>query len=174
MLDRLGIWGYHGSDPSRVLSPYTQQRLATALGDGRIDLIGNVRVMQVERHGNRFVVSGEDGRKWETLFPPLLATVFRGSLRRVADLFYWHPEEEYALLSADDESTRTPGMFLVGPHVRHPGIIFCFIYKFRQRFAVVARAIGARLGYDLTPLENYRRAGMLLDDLACCHDQCAC
>lgn len=173
VLDRMGIWDYHGSDPSRVLSPYTQQRLATALEQGRIELIGGVNVERVEQHGRSFAVVGEDGRSWESHYPPLLATGFRGSLARIEELFDWH-EEGYALLSEDDESTRTPGLFLVGPQVRHPGIIFCFIYKFRQRFAVVAQAIGIRMGLDLDPLDTYRRAGMFLDDLSCCNDECAC
>ena len=49
------------------------------------------------------------------------------------------------LLTGHDESTRTPGLFLVGPQVRHPGEIFCFIYKFRTRFPSVAQQISARL-----------------------------
>jgi thioredoxin reductase len=174
VLDRLGIWDYHGSDPSRVLSPYTQQRLAIALQQRRIELIGEVTVERVAQHGRSFVVVGADGRSWESPYPPLLATGFRGSLTCIEELFDWHPEEGYALLTEDDESTRAPGLFLVGPQVRHPGIIFCFIYKFRQRFAVVAQAISIRMGLDLEPLDTYRRAGMLLDDLSCCNDECAC
>jgi len=174
VLDRLGIWDYHGSDPSRVLSPYTQQRLAVALPQGRIELIGEVTVERVAQHGRSFVVVANDGRSWESRYPPLLATGFHGSLNRIEELFDWHPEEGYALLTEDDESTRTRGLFLVGPQVRHPGIIFCFIYKFRQRFAVVAQAIGVRLGLDLEPLDIYRQANMLLDDLSCCNDECVC
>lgn len=173
VLDRQGIWDYHSSDPSRVLSPYTRQRLTAALQQQRIDLIGGVNVDRVERHGRNFVVIGADGRYWESRHPPLLATGFRGSLTLIEHLFDWHPEEGYALLTEDDESTRTPGLFLVGPQVRHPGIIFCFIYKFRQRFAIVARAIAARLGLSLDTLDSYRQAGMFLEDLACCNE-CVC
>lgn len=77
-------------------------------------------------------------------------------------------------MSERDESLRAPGFFVVGPQVRHEGVIFCFIYKFRQRFAVVAAAIGERLGLDLAPLEAYRDGGMYLDDLSCCGQDCAC
>jgi putative flavoprotein involved in K+ transport len=174
VLDRLGIWDYHSSDPSRVLSPYTQQRLAAAMRQQRIELIGEVSVERVAQHGRSFVVFGADGRSWESPDPPLLATGFRGSLTCIEELFDWDSEEDYALLTEDDESTRTPGLFLVGPQVHHPGIIFCFIYKFRQRFSVVAQAIGIRLGLDLEPLDTYRQAGMLLEDLSCCNDECAC
>jgi hypothetical protein len=79
-----------------------------------------------------------------------------------------------AMLTEDDESTETPGLFVVGPSIRHEGVIFCYIYKFRQRFAVVAAAIGERLGLDLSPLEVYRDNNMFLDDLSCCAGECAC
>jgi hypothetical protein len=88
-------------------------------------------------------------------------------------LFEWHPERYHAVLSPQDESTKTAGLFLVGPSVRHAGMIFCFIYKFRQRFAVVAQAIGERIGLDTSILERYRPQ-MFLDDLTCCDDECAC
>jgi hypothetical protein len=66
-----------------------------------------------------------------------------------------------------------PGLFVVGPSVRHGSIILCFIYKFRQRFAVVAHAIGEQLGLDTSVLDLYRPQ-MFLDDLSCCDDTCAC
>ncbi len=52
----------------------------------------------------------------------------------------------------------------MSPSVRHGDLIFCFIYKFRQRLAVVGNAIAQRLGIDPTPLEAYRREGLFLDD----------
>jgi hypothetical protein len=78
------------------------------------------------------------------------------------------------LLTEQDESTKTPGLFLVGPQVRHDDLIFCFIYKYRQRFGVVANAIGKRLEIDTTPLERYRGEGLYLDDLSCCGEECVC
>jgi putative flavoprotein involved in K+ transport len=73
-----------------------------------------------------------------------------------------------------DESTVTPGLFLAGPAVTHREAIFCFVYKFRQRFGVVAREIGDRLGVDTSPLEQLRAQQFLLDDLSCCELECAC
>ncbi|UZQ54055.1 hypothetical protein OOK60_16425 [Trichothermofontia sichuanensis B231] len=58
--------------------------------------------------------------------------------------------------------------------MRHGKVIFCFIYKFRQRFAVVANAIARRLGIDCPPLDSYRQAGMFLDDLSWCDNECLC
>ena len=79
------------------------------------------------------------------------------------------------MLTLQDESTELPGLFLVGPEIKHNGHLFCYIYKFRQRFAVVARAIAGRLGVDTGPLEYYRTHNMYLDDLSCCDaDDCLC
>ena len=52
--------------------------------------------------------------------------------------------------------------------------MFCFIYKFRQRFGVIANAIANRMGFDTAPLDKYRFWGLYLDDLACCGDDCVC
>ena len=77
------------------------------------------------------------------------------------------------LLTADDESTKVPGIFLVGPTVRHGELSFCFIYKFRQRFGVVANAICRRLGHDTTDkVDLCRKMNMFLDDFKCCQTTC--
>jgi len=109
----------------------------------------------------------------KTLTPPILATGFEGSLRLVRKHFELR-EDGFPLLTDEDESTAAPGLFLAGPAVRHDKHVFCFIYKFRQRFAVVARAIGQRLGLDTSALDTYRQWGMFLDDLSCCGQECVC
>ncbi|WP_449071565.1 hypothetical protein [Prosthecobacter sp.] len=43
-----------------------------------------------------------------------------------------------------DESTRVPGLFYSGPSLQHRGMLFCFIYKFRPRFGIIAREIARR------------------------------
>ena len=86
-------------------------------------------------------------------------------------------DEDGALVVTEeaDESTLVPGLFISGPILEHRGVNFCFIYKFRQRFAVVADAIAQRLGKDTTEAVAARRAaGMYLDDLSCCAESCAC
>ena len=114
-----------------------------------------------------------DGELFQTPVPPLLATGFEGSHKLVADLFEKRPDG-YPVLSENDESTTTSGMFLCGPAVRHDNHIFCFIYKFRQRFAVVAKAIATSLGLPAEGLEIYRDWGMYLDDLSICGEECLC
>ena len=165
-------WNRDDEDPSVVLSPYTLRRLRRASRTGRLEVAGE-SVVCVERAGDSFQVSGERGGCWSTPEPPILATGFAGSLRRIAELFEWS-DRGFVQLTEDDESTRTPGLFVVGPSVRHDDVILCFIYKFRQRFAVVAQAIAERLGVETAPLERYRGNNMFLDDLSCCHDRCIC
>merc|ERR1712029_1067235 len=78
------------------------------------------------------------------------------------------------LLTARDESTKVPGVFLAGPAVSHGELSFCFVYKFRQRFAVVADAICRGLGRDTTKIvEECRLVDMYLDDFSVCED-CDC
>lgn len=117
--------------------------------------------------------------------PPLLCTGFAGSARLGAakDLFEWEEEKEgeggsgcmagAPLINNVDESTKTPGLFLVGPAVRHGEHIFCFVYKFRQRFGVVADAIARGLGHETTQaVYACRQMNMFLDDFSCCKGAC--
>lgn len=77
------------------------------------------------------------------------------------------------LLNEFDESTKTPGLFLAGPAVRHEGMSFCFVYKFRQRFAIVADAIARGLGFLTTKaVKDCREMNMFLDDFSCCKAAC--
>ena len=114
--------------------------------------------------------------------PPVLCTGFVGSVAAAAGhLFNLADSSDEAkgclagapLLTPDDESTKAPGVFLVGPAVRHGELSFCFIYKFRQRFAIVANAICTGLGRDTTSaVETCRKMNMYLDDLQCCKSAC--
>jgi thioredoxin reductase len=175
VIDQRATWESEDSDPSISLSPYTLERLRTIKDD--VELIGEVKVSSVEKRNGHFIVHGKKGRKkvkYETKARPILATGFSNSLKQtpIGDLFDWHEEHNYALLTEQDESTKTQGLFLSGPFVRHEDVIFCFIYKFRQRFAVIANEIATRMKIDTSPLEEYRRRGMFLDDPSCCREQC--
>ena len=77
------------------------------------------------------------------------------------------------LLTLEDESTKTPGLFLAGPSVMHGKLSFCFIYKYRQRFGIVADAIARGLGYDTEDaVEKSRKMDMFMDDFPCCQAAC--
>lgn len=171
VLDRTGIWASGDTDPSISLSPYTLQRVELCYSTGRLELIGNVAIEDVQVVPGGYAIYSEYN-KWVTSTKPILATGFEGSLKQIAPLFNW--AEGHAGLTDEDESTITPGLFVVGPSVRHGNVIFCFIYKFRQRFAVVTHAIAQRLGIDPKPLDTYRQEGLFLDDLSCCDNDCIC
>ena len=166
-------WERTGSDPSQLLSPFTSARLHSAVDSGRVTLRGGSTVIGVRRNGNGYQLALEDGDVVNCAEKPILASGFVGSASLVRPLFEWR-DESFPLLTENDESTVTKGLFLIGPQVRQDNIIFCFIYKFRQRFAVVANQIARRLRVSTEPLEWYRRHGMYLDDLSCCGDDCAC
>ena len=170
VLDSDEPWARRESDPSVALSPYTCERLAAA---GSVCLIGNTRIAKVEDTTEGYRICAEDGRSWDVASRPLLATGFLGGLSRIQDLLDW-TEDGDVVLTENDESTRTPGLFVAGPQLRHQKIIFCFIYKFRQRFAVIGNALAQRLDLSPEPLERYREAGIFLDDLRCCKAECAC
>ena len=173
VLDRHPRWESRPTDPSRGLAPFTHGRLRTALNKGQLGLLGDVSISHVEQNDQGYRICADDGRQWHSPTRPILGIGFGSSLELIDDLFSWH-EEGYPMLTEHDESTETPGLFLTGPDVRHGKVIFCFIYKFRQRFAVVAQTIGERLGLETDALEIYRRNHMFLDDLSCCDVECAC
>ena len=185
VLDDDGPWQYRSPDPSEVLSPRTTERLESALEAGRpINLVTDARVERIEQaspaesdidlDSDGYAVVTEDGDRVRSSTPPILATGFVGGLSLVDDRFAFD-DSGCPDLTDRDESTETPGLFLVGPQVAHNGQQFCFIYKFRQRFAVVAETVGDRLGVDTEPLEAYREKQMFLEDLECCEPEyCDC
>ncbi|MBS3940034.1 MAG: NAD(P)-binding domain-containing protein [Actinobacteria bacterium] len=166
-------WNVVDADPSRTLSPYTRGRLRRAYATGRLELVGDARVVEVAPEACGFAVATDAGESFHSDGPPLLATGFVGSLAVVRDRFAFDEHGRVEVTESADESTVVDNLFLAGPALAHRGAIFCFIYKFRQRFGVVAREITDRLGYDAAPLEDLRDHGFLLDDLSCCAD-CAC
>lgn len=172
LLDRGCPWQEKSSDPSISLSTYSLERMQDAWFAKHVELLPQTSVTSVTREGSEFEVTSQDGRQFRTGVAPLLAGGFEGSHKLVGDLFAKR-DDGYPLLSEHDESTIVPGLFLCGPAVRHGSHVFCFIFKFRQRFAVVAKAIATSLGLPADGLEDYRKWGMYLDDLSCCGEECA-
>ena len=146
----------------------------------RIQLIGKSQVKEIKLKDGKYYIyvkgklSLSKKYKYQTKTPPILATGFESSLVMVKELFDWDESESYVLLNEHDQSRKTPGLFLVGPQVRHENLILCFIYKYRQRFGVVANSIGEQLGMDTSFLEDYRNQGLNLDDLGACGEECPC
>ena len=142
---------------------------------GAVNLVGGVDITSVRVVGDTWVVQASDGRKWASETRPILSTGFKGSLSHIDGLIEYDEDGGLVVTEEADESTLVPGLFISGPILEHRGVNFCFIYKFRQRFAVVADAIAQRLGMDTTEaVAAHRAAGMYLDDVSCCEESCAC
>jgi len=173
LFDRGCPWKEETSEPSAALSTYSRERMREEWFQRHVELFPHTTIESVARADDVYEVTTSDGRWFHTETQPLLAGGFTGSLPLVADLFEQR-DDGFPLLSERDESTRVPGMFLCGPAVRHGNHVFCFIYKYRQRFAVVAKAVADSLGLPAEQLEHYRDWGMYLDDLSCCGEECVC
>lgn len=172
LFDKSCPWKDESSDPSISLSTYSLERIREEWVDEFLELVPDTTITSVSCEEGIYTVTTEEGHQFQTKFPPLLAGGFEGSHKLVADLFEQR-DDGYPLLNEQDESTIVSGMFLCGPAVRHDNHVFCFIYKYRQRFAVVAKAIATSLGLGAEELEVYRQWGMYLDDLSCCGEDCA-
>ena len=177
MLTRSAPWASnHVSDPSISLSPYSRERLAGAMQNPRFAVYEDADVCGVSRlkaPDSGYLVRAADGRTWRTDHPPVLATGFRcgGGATQIAPFFEWR-DDGYPRLTADDGSTLFPGLWLAGPHVRQGENIYCFIYKFRQRFPGVAAAIARHLGL---PEEDVLASWRDVPASACCPDDgCGC
>lgn len=176
LLTRKSTWDPLGPyDPSLSLSPYSRGRLYAAVDTGRLDIVFGADIVQVEaRKGGGYRIHAADGRYWDETQPPILGTGFRkgGGAQQIAGLWQW-TTEGHVTLSEHDESTVAPGLFLVGPQVRHHDRIYCFIYKFRQRFGLIGRCIGERLGLDTQALQAGSGAWGPFGNSDCC-EGCQC
>ena len=176
LLARKSTWSPDGPyDPSLALSPYSRERLIGELDSGRLEVDFGVDVVSVTRseHGG-FRIRAADDRRWDVAERPILGTGFLrgGGANQIADLWDWS-DKGHIELTEGDESTRTPGLFLVGPQVRHDRRIFCFIYKFRQRFGLVAEEIAFRLGLDAGALQSGDGVWGPFGNRECC-EGCEC
>ncbi|MEM9399119.1 MAG: NAD(P)/FAD-dependent oxidoreductase [Verrucomicrobiota bacterium] len=166
-------WDVDHPDPSEVLSPYTRQRLLNIIKNhqGRFTIQGNSTVARVDRLSERYVVETEEGEIFNTKHRPIAAIGFQSALTPIKELFTW--EGSAPQFTEEDESTLHSGLYYTGPSLVQRGTKFCFIYKFRARFGVIARSIAQRLGYPEPDLEDDRKRGFLVDDLECCTN-CEC
>ena len=157
-------------DPSRSLSPYTRQRFQTLqTAEKNIEVHYGCRVTGVEMDSNKYVVRTQSGKTFTWSTAPILGIGFRDGTGVVEHLFEHHPAG-YMALSDQDESTLSRGLFLTGPMIRHEHHIFCYIYKFRQRFALIAEAILTYQGRTIptSVSQTYAQNQMRLSDLSTC------
>ncbi|MEN0051413.1 MAG: NAD(P)-binding domain-containing protein, partial [Bacteroidota bacterium] len=162
------------SDSSYSLSPFTRDRIKKAIN--HIDYYAETRVEKVKFEHAKYVVTTDNYMTFTSDDEPINCTGFDTSLKLVEALFEF--EEDYPLLTEFDESRKTKNLFLVGPQVKHGTALFCFIYKYRQRFAIVAEEIAKRLKVPIGKIGEvigeYKYNNFYLNDLSCCDDECVC
>ncbi|NTS77149.1 NAD(P)-binding domain-containing protein [Catenovulum sp. SM1970] len=161
-------------DPSRVLSPYTAERLASLVNTQLVELEQCFEVNQVIETSSGYELISMTGDRLSSQGKPINCTGFNTHLGPVSDLFDLD-SEGFPLINKFDESTICRNLFLTGPKLVHGEVLLCFIYKFRGRFTTPCSIIATELDLDLSILKHYQQAGMLLQDLSCCEDQqCFC
>lgn len=175
VFSRNAPWNEDHSDPSRTLSPFTRDRLRSVLRDapGTVRFYRDADIVEIRKQGDDYTLLDAEGTPFEISTRPILATGFRGGLGLVQAHFL---DEDGGLCFTEeaDESPLTSGLFYSGPQLQHRGTLFCFIYKFRARFGIVAREIADRLDLPWeAALQPWVDRGFLVEDLACCVD-CRC
>lgn len=162
------------SDSSYSLSPYTRDRIRDVQNE--MDYHEDSSVEKVELLNDKYVITTANNKTFSTDEKPINCTGFETSLQLVSTMFDF--EEGYPLLTDFDESRKTENLFLVGPQVKHGTALFCFIYKYRQRFALVAEEIAKRLEIPRAEIDKvlaeYKKNNFYLKDLDCCDDECVC
>jgi putative flavoprotein involved in K+ transport len=179
LISRGEPWTSDNPDPSRSLSPRTYERLRSALRHRdcktRLEFIKNTDIQRIETENGFWVLYDQDEFPMVSNTQPILANGYQSGLG-IAAKFFDHDENGLPIFSEEaDESTLTPNLFYTGPSLVHRNSLFCFIYKFRARFGVIAAEIASRLGKTNVDqkLIPYLKAGFMNTDLDCCTD-CKC
>lgn len=179
LISRGEPWSSDHPDPSRSLSPRTLDRLRNLLSRPedakKLEFVKNTEVRHIEESEGWWTLRDQDDIPTVSWTRPILANGFESGLGPVERLFE-HDENGLPIFSERaDESTLTSGLFYSGPSLVHRNSLFCFIYKFRARFGVIAHEIATRLGKtDIDEkLMPYLKAGFMNEDLDCCTD-CKC
>lgn len=166
------------SDPSRVLSPFTYVNKYSKIKDSPqyTEILGEVN--EVLRKEKGYQLRLKDETLVDTEEKPICATGFDLVKGPIEEFIIYREDGSPRLREETDEFFGLENMYLSGPSVRHDNHIFCFIYKFRQRFGVIVEDILKKEGYDeefiAGLVKNWSVNGMYLSDLSCCGDECVC
>ena len=179
LISRGEPWASDHPDPSRSLSPRTLDRLREILKTPRkaesLEFVKNTTIKSIESSSGFWTLRDQDDIPIATTTRPILANGFHSGLDLVSDLFDYDENSLPVFTEEADESSITRGLFYSGPSLVHRNALFCFIYKFRARFGVIAAEIARRL--DLPNIEenlqSYAKAGFMNTDLDCCTN-CEC
>ncbi|MEM9168041.1 MAG: NAD(P)-binding domain-containing protein [Pseudomonadota bacterium] len=166
VIDPAAPWAKRVSDSSYGLSPFTFARVRSLQKGGQAEFFAEF----AEHIGETEVRT--NNRVFNLEHPAIDATGFDIRQSLAGKLFDF--SDGYPALTDRDESTKHKNVYLVGPNVQHEKAIFCFIYKYRQRFAVIVREILSRWGEQSSVIDEYAASNFLLDDLSCCDGECEC
>jgi len=161
------------SDPSQILSLYSLERLREMREHNAVEFSCDF-ITEIQKENNEYVFSWEKWERYNFSETPILATGFKTDLP-----FLWesvsYRTDGLPELTDVDELKETKNIFVVGPQVRQGELIFCFVYKYRLRFWVVALEIAQRLWKDINYYglqESWEKQWFFLDDLGTCGDEC--
>lgn len=179
ILSRGEPWSSDHPDPSRSLSPRTFDRLRAALRHPerkeRIEFSKNTDIRRIEAGDGFWILYDHDELPIVCKTQPILANGYQSGLGLASSLFNVDAHGLPIFTEEADESTLTPGLFYSGPSLVHRKSLFCFVYKFRARFGVIAAEIASRLGKTQIDekLLPYLKAGFMNSDLDFCTN-CEC
>ncbi|MEC6747938.1 NAD(P)/FAD-dependent oxidoreductase [Marinilactibacillus sp. XAAS-LB27] len=161
------------SDPSQSLSLYTRERYREVADF--ITIYTDIRIKEITTVKNQYILISEEDETFSIPSKPIIATGFSNVQSPLIENLF-DIDEDRAVLNLYDESTISKNLFMVGSQVEHDGVILCFIYKYRQRFAYIANEIARRASLPVNPLalQLYKDYQMFLEDLSCCDTDCAC
>lgn len=169
-------FGDEDADPSVRLSPYTHQRLKEAVAAGHeIEMHVGHEVIDTREDEDGYHILLANGETVVTPNIPIVATGFDVNQNPLVQQLFALQDGEVKL-TAQDESTRYPNIFLIGATVRHESAILCYIYKFRARFAVLAEMVMKceGLSVDEAIIQSFKANNMYLEDYSCCEVDCSC
>lgn len=162
------------TDPSVRLSLYSLERYKK-MQQSWLLTVTSAHIQKISCSDGTYTLFW-DGEEYVFQNQPITATWFQSKVKILWD-FVSYNDDWFPLLNEFDELQKTPNIFIAWPWVRHPDLIFCFIYKFRLRFWVVALEIAKRLGKDID-YESIKKAWekqwFFLDDFSSCGDECVC
>lgn len=179
LISRGEPWSSAHPDPSQSLSPRTLDRLRELLSNpakaNLIEFVKDTRIKSIEKGDGFWTLRDQDDIPIGSTTKPILANGFHSGLSLVSSLFDYDENNLPIFTEEADESSITPGLFYSGPSLVHRNALFCFIYKFRARFGVIAAEIAGRLGLPNVEenLAVYAKAGFMNTDLDCCSN-CEC
>ena len=165
------------SDPSQVLSPHTFKKYKQIQNSPLYtEVKGQVTSVIKKEDGYYLELDNEQVIHTERI--PMCATGFSLVDEPIKELISYREDGSPKLTEKSDEFFGHENFYLSGPSVRHDNHIFCFIYKFRQRFGVIVEDILRKEKVDDEQIslcvERWKSNGMYLSDLSCCDDECVC